>query len=828
MSEQAAEQTPMSRAPEAGAAAPQSDRARLATPPITVIELPPRPEPLPDRPSLDPRLSPRFPRAADWQCGLAVFFVLLGAYLLTYSGVLHSDDEMSMLAVTESLVRESKVQIDQLAWNQDQAGGIGNYGLDGELYSKYGLGQSLWFYPFYWIALNWTSFGLVQAALLLNAPLTALSATVLFWIARKLGYSRGAALLGAFGFGLGTLAWVYARLGFNEPAVSLAVLGAFIWLVRRIGRDYTAVGVRPWLAGLALGAGVLTRSAVLVVVPVLLAMMLAQVWLTPATTRFRRLRASLHHTLALALPVVLALLVTAAYNQARFGSPFNSGYNADEGFQGALQDGLYGFLISPGRSIFLYSPFLFLGVLGFPAFLRTQRAPAWGALVIFLAWLALNAKWHAWHGGWGWGSRLLLPAMPFLVLGALPVLEQAVSARHRVVRSGVIAITAVSVALTLAGVLVDFNVYLNELLNTHPQWRAGAMFFTLWDFSNSPVAAHLRLARAGVLDLAWWNTPGGDGGISLPLLMLPLAFVVVAAFLLWALLRGRFTAAAWPLMGTAALLAMLGVAGASFLDRRYDSDRVQVQAALGRIEAVSGPGERLLALAPAQTAVLMNDNRAVPVRFNLSRVGGPLPPRVDGWLQSLVASGQPVWLFQERVPYADPGNTIEIALDRAGYKASNEWFGESRLVRYGLSPIEAPRLQKAILFGDRLWLTASAFGSAPPGGVARVDLWWQLLEPAGERYSVSFRLTGVDGHVYVQNDRQPTDALFPTDQWPPNVEIRDRAGISLPRELPAGIYQLQILVYRTATGEPLPLPDGGTLLTLETLQLLGAQPQSAR
>src|SRR5262249_31551524 len=159
--------------------------------------------------------------------------------------IVHSDDELSMLAVTESLAREGKTQITQLAWNQNQAGGIGNYGPDGELYSKYGLGQSLWFFPLYWLALHAQNIGLVQPALLLNAPLTALTGAVVFWAARKLGYSHGAGALAALGYGLATLAWVYARFGFNEPAVTLALAAAYLWLLRRKGPGTTPTRRRP-------------------------------------------------------------------------------------------------------------------------------------------------------------------------------------------------------------------------------------------------------------------------------------------------------------------------------------------------------------------------------------------------------------------------------------------------------------------------------------------------------------------------------------------------------------------------------------------------------
>jgi hypothetical protein len=41
-------------------------------------------------------------------------------------------------------------------------------------------------------------------------------------------------------------------------------------------------------------------------------------------------------------------------------------------------------------------------------------APIMGALLPFVALLGLAAPWWAWHGVWGWGPRLIVPAVPAL------------------------------------------------------------------------------------------------------------------------------------------------------------------------------------------------------------------------------------------------------------------------------------------------------------------------------------------------------------------------------------------------------------------------------
>ena len=106
---------------------------------------------------------------------LWVLLLLAAVYTLTYSGVFHSDDEMSVAAAAESLVKRGSLAIDQLRWNQDLSAGIGKYGLDGHLYSKYGWGASLALAPLYLAARALPSLGNAQAANLLNIFVTALT-----------------------------------------------------------------------------------------------------------------------------------------------------------------------------------------------------------------------------------------------------------------------------------------------------------------------------------------------------------------------------------------------------------------------------------------------------------------------------------------------------------------------------------------------------------------------------------------------------------------------------------------------------------------------------
>jgi len=88
-------------------------------------------------------------------------------------------------------------------------------------------------------------------------------------------------------------------------------------------------------------------------------------------------------------------------------------------------NGLYGLSLSPRKGLVWYAPPVLLGLLGLPAFVRTRRHEALLYLGIVAGYLLGHACYTYWEGGWCWGPRLLLPALPFLLLPACVLLEAA-------------------------------------------------------------------------------------------------------------------------------------------------------------------------------------------------------------------------------------------------------------------------------------------------------------------------------------------------------------------------------------------------------------------
>jgi hypothetical protein len=167
---------------------------------------------------------------------------------------------------------------------------------------------------------------------------------------------------------------------------------------------------------------------------------------------------------------VLAWIVGLAghfvYSMAVFGSlatPY--AHEVDPFFREAMASGLSGihfpprlsilWLINfhPFRGLFVYSPLLLIALPGLVAMLRLPhglpRAFLCGGL--FLGYLLANGGYyHQWWGGWACGPRLLIPAIPFLLLAVA-----AAWARWRWLRPAILAAGVLSITLQLLAAGVD-------------------------------------------------------------------------------------------------------------------------------------------------------------------------------------------------------------------------------------------------------------------------------------------------------------------------------------------------------------------------------------
>jgi len=94
-----------------------------------------------------------------------------------------------------------------------------------------------------------------------------------------------------------------------------------------------------------------------------------------------------------------------------------------------LLRGLFSLLLSPGKSLFVYSPLLLLALPGTLLLLRRRGCEAILLLALAAGNVALFACWYDWGVGVSWGPRFLVPLVPLLLVVQMPWLEEHVVAR---------------------------------------------------------------------------------------------------------------------------------------------------------------------------------------------------------------------------------------------------------------------------------------------------------------------------------------------------------------------------------------------------------------
>lgn len=198
--------------------------------------------------------------------------------------------------------------------------------------------------------------------------------------------------------------------------VGIAMTGALALLcmaVVRMNDDRCANIDRDLVAGLACGLACTGEYTAIVAAAGLLAVAL----------RDKPSRAGLF-LLGAACP----LLLCGGYNMLAFGSPLSIGYQHN-GYawmqQGVLglglsfnTDALGALLLSQGRGLFFWSPFLLLALPGYRTLWLQQRRLFWLCSVVPVATLLLLCCMGSPYGGEAVGARYLAPAIPLLVLAA--------------------------------------------------------------------------------------------------------------------------------------------------------------------------------------------------------------------------------------------------------------------------------------------------------------------------------------------------------------------------------------------------------------------------
>jgi hypothetical protein len=368
-------------------------------------------------------------------------------YLAFLSPIIYSIDGISMLAVSESLVTHGSLAV---------AKSLGVVGRGGLYYSK-------WYPLLSFLALPLVAVGTFFAgfthlpphfmagafALMLPPVLVGATTGMVMMLASRLGASHQGSILAAIGFAFGTIALVYAREFFAEPLLALITVTATYF---ELGSQRERLIVGP-LAALA----VLAKPTGVIVGPILA---------MHAALRDRSIRPIFTGLTGSAAGIALYLF----YNYVRFGKVLSFGQPFAFTL-GHIPGGVAVLLASPARGLAWYCPAV-LALAGLsPSFLR--RLDVLMILSITVAYLGIYAVWFDSAGGWSWGPRLLLPALPGL-MALCGLLKSRRSLRALV-------------ALTLIGFILNAPTLISYYERVYQEELVAHELPTSWSLSGAPI-----------------------------------------------------------------------------------------------------------------------------------------------------------------------------------------------------------------------------------------------------------------------------------------------------------------------------------------------------
>ena len=459
------------------------------------------------------------PGKIPWRLVISFFLFLTFLFLITSTGRVHTIDEVSAAYQTESLARHGTTAVPQAIGANWFYGEMDRFGRP---QTPYPPGQPAGSVPWYWFgqfaAQHLPGVPAVARDLISDFFLTggsavdsALAATLALLIFLRTKISVGKSVAAAGMLALASPLAAYSAWFFSEPLATALLVGAAGALFCG-DADIPVPTKRAAIAGVLLGMAIWVRPThVIAVAAFLIALYVRD-----------RMR-------AIAPGIVLGAIVGfsgAAYlwrNNYLFGSFFNFGYppvaeggKALNSFNTPFFTGLFGYLFSPGKSIFIFAPVVLLAIFGWRRLWLKNRGLATLAWLTPVIYILFFATYTQWEGGYCYGPRYLLPALTLCGLALGTALEGAgrwmrVSAIALFVAGFLVQTIGVTTSFLEAAVGKYYDATFNYNMAFTPVWRQVRLARY---YANSPVAAPigrgfdrwwLMLGKAGVSHGTLWS-----------------------------------------------------------------------------------------------------------------------------------------------------------------------------------------------------------------------------------------------------------------------------------------------------------------------------------
>jgi len=443
---------------------------------------------------------------------LAIFVAVFAFYLVTSSREPAWGDANGMWDVADHVL-DGRIDT-KVHWPEDIPAGR-----NGKFYGIAPIGTSLVHVPGaavarlgHWLAPRHDVLVRPLAVHLGPALLGALACVLMFGLLRDLGRSPRTASLCTAILACATTTWVYARMPYSEILQLACFLGLFR-AVLRVASDPSrrnALWLGVW-AGCLLNAKYVFASAILGGLVVVAWSLRAQ---RPALVRVAKWAAVTGVPFA-----VLAL----AYNWARWDSIAKTGYEPylDVYFGGSVFDGMWGMLLSPNKSAFLYSPPLVLAMLALPKAVRAAPRLGFAMVAMVVPVFVVYCTYRSWSGDYAWGPRFFVWAVPVLLVPLAWWIDAAASRWRKAVLVGVVAL---GVVVQLLGSALYWDHFIRVAIDAKNQWlgqpnRKGSYiaekgrghcdscfedtYELLWTPAFQPIRGHWWLVKSIARDDTW-------------------------------------------------------------------------------------------------------------------------------------------------------------------------------------------------------------------------------------------------------------------------------------------------------------------------------------
>ena len=435
-------------------------------------------------------------------------------------------------------------------------------------------------------------------------------------------------------------------------------------------------------------------------------------------------------------------------------------------------------------------------------------------LAFAVGYAALNDR-H-WFGGLSWPPRFLIPLLPFLILGALPIIERLEKKSLWIIPFA--ALMLYSLWIQLSAVTLDWLIYPSLLppeAHSLIEWSGGLN--------------DLRYLRWVLLPSQWQTTPLDIAWtvVQAPGLMLAFAVLALAAGVALVRSLGRKVGMAVLLLPII-LIVLIGV-GEHVLyasDPRYLAGDDTLHAILPILEKETTPADVVLLSSPRYEPFFMASGKlfsagrviTLPMQPGEQPSPGQQPAvRSDNptillttdtiqLIYNLAATRDRLWLLVDGGPDLPWSvRPVERFMSAHYYPIQTIQTGPiTRLIEYStvsaldMFAFREPDHPTDLTYDDHIRLIGFDLPAAVdyhPGDVLALTTAWKTDAALNGNATIGLYLRDANGNAIAQVDAQPGAGFYPTNQWQIGVPVWDNRAIRLPSDLPPGTYQLWIKLY---------------------------------